>query len=62
MERIARDNTCMEDVLSETQKRKKISNLLYDMSKRDKTIINLGNDFKSKWALLKQFYKFCEKT
>jgi len=43
----------LSDVLSDTQKRKKISNLLYDMSKRDQSIKNLGNDFKSKWALLK---------
>lgn len=43
----------LSDVLSDTQKKKKISNLLYDMSKRDNSIKNLGNDFKSKWALLK---------
>ncbi len=44
----------LSDVLSDVQKRKKISNLLYDMSKRDKTIKNVGTDKKPDWVLLKR--------
>lgn len=44
----------LSDVLSEEQKRKKISNLLYYMAKRDRTIKNIGSDHKSTWVLLKK--------
>jgi len=44
----------LSDVLSEEQKRKKISNLLYYMAKRDGTIKNIGSDHKSTWVLLKK--------
>ena len=42
----------LSNVLTEEQKRKKISNLLYNMSKRDKSIENIGSDRKSLWVLL----------
>ncbi|MEA1960476.1 MAG: hypothetical protein U9N81_04310 [Bacillota bacterium] len=44
----------LSDVLSEEQKRKKISNLLYYMAKCDGTIKNIGSDHKSIWVLLKK--------
>lgn len=43
----------LSDALSEKQKRSKISNLLYTMSKKDKTIKNTGSDHKPIWVLLK---------
>ena len=43
----------LSDVLTDDKKRKKISNLLYDMSKNDGTIINTGSDRRSVWVLLK---------
>jgi len=43
----------LSDVLTEEQKRKKISNLLYSMAKRDGTIKNIGSDHNSVWVLLK---------
>ncbi|HWP97155.1 MAG TPA: RNA-binding domain-containing protein [Syntrophomonadaceae bacterium] len=43
----------LSDVLTDDQKRKKISNLLYYMSRRDRTIKNIGSDHKSIWVLLK---------
>jgi len=43
----------LSDVLTEEQKRKKISNLLYNMAKRDGTIKNTGSDRNSIWVLLK---------
>lgn len=39
------------DMLNEEQRRKKINNLLYEMSKKDQTIINQGSTKHSKWVL-----------
>ncbi len=44
----------LSDILTEEQKRKKISNLLYYMAKRDGSIENIGSDHKSVWVLLKK--------
>jgi ATP-dependent DNA helicase RecG len=41
----------LSDVLDEKQKRNKIRNLLYAMSKRDKTIRSMGAGSKSRWEL-----------
>lgn len=41
----------LSKVLDEKQKRNKIKNLLYEMSKKDKTIKNMGSDKKSNWVL-----------
>jgi len=38
-------------VLSEKQKKNKVRNLLYDLSKRDKTIINRGDNRNPKWEI-----------
>ncbi len=39
------------EVLSEKQKKNKVTNLLYDLSKRDKKIKNTGNNRNPKWEL-----------
>lgn len=39
----------LSDVLSEQQKKRKINNLLYEMSNKDKSIKNYGNDRFPKW-------------
>jgi ATP-dependent DNA helicase RecG len=41
----------LSDVLSEPQKRSKIRNLLYAMSRRDATIQNIGSKKASRWIL-----------
>jgi ATP-dependent DNA helicase RecG len=41
----------LPDALDERQKRNKISNLLYAMSKKDKTIMNKGSSRKPQWIL-----------
>ena len=41
----------LSGALDEKQKRNKISNLLYAMSKRDNTIKNVGSNRKPKWIL-----------
>jgi ATP-dependent DNA helicase RecG len=41
----------LSDALNEQQKLNKIKNFLYSMSKKDKTIKNLGSDRKPKWVL-----------
>ncbi len=41
----------LSDALTEQQKLNKIKNLLYAMSKKDKTIKNLGSDRKPRWEL-----------
>jgi ATP-dependent DNA helicase RecG len=41
----------LSDILSEQQKSNKIRNLLYAMSKRDKTICNSGSGRRSQWEL-----------
>lgn len=38
-------------ILTEKQKRKKVGNLLLDLSSRDKTIINKGNNKTPKWYI-----------
>lgn len=40
----------LSDALNETQKRKKITNLLYEMSSKDKIIKNTGSSKKSCWV------------
>ena len=42
----------LSDVLDEKQRRNKVRNLLYAMSRRDKTIQNVGSGKSSKWILL----------
>lgn len=42
----------LSDILGEEQKRNKIRNLLYSMSKRDKTIKNDGTGRTPKWVLV----------
>ena len=42
----------LSDVLSEQQKSNKVRNLLYAMSKRDRTIRNLGSGRRSQWELV----------
>lgn len=42
----------LSDVLSEKQKGNKVRNLLYSMSKRDRTIRNLGAGRRSQWELV----------
>ena len=42
----------LSDALDEKQKRNKIGNLLYAMSKKDKTIKNNGSNRKPKWVLV----------
>ncbi|TRZ78637.1 transcriptional regulator [bacterium] len=41
----------LPDILDDKQKKKKISNLLYDLSKNDKVIINIGTDKNSQWEI-----------
>nr|WP_246066890.1 ATP-binding protein [Paenibacillus koleovorans] len=41
----------LSDTLDETQKRKKINNLLFEMSKKDGTIVNMGSSKRPKWVL-----------
>lgn len=41
----------LSDALDESQKRKKIGNLLYQMSKKDNTIKNIGSAKKPNWVL-----------
>ena len=41
----------LSDALSEQQKLNKIKNLLYAMSRKDKTIKNIGSDRKPAWVL-----------
>ncbi|CAM3140186.1 RNA-binding domain-containing protein [Filibacter tadaridae] len=41
----------ISDSLNEKQKNKYIGNLLYDMSKKDKSIVNIGSPRYSKWVL-----------
>lgn len=41
------------DMLNEEQKRKKVDNLLYEMSKKDQSITHLGTNRNSKWSLTK---------
>lgn len=41
----------LSDALNEKQKRNKITNLLSEMSKKDKTIKNTGSDKKPNWIL-----------
>jgi len=48
------DNLLMDklsDTLDETQKRKKINNLLFEMSKKDESIVNAGSSKRPKWIL-----------
>lgn len=41
----------LSDTLDDTQKKKKINNLLFEMSKKDGTIINSGSAKRPKWVL-----------
>jgi len=41
----------LSDALNEQQKLNKIRNLIYAMSKKEKTIKNSGSDRNSKWVL-----------
>jgi len=41
----------LSDTLNEVQKRKKINNLLFEMSKKDGTIVNTGSSKRPKWVL-----------
>lgn len=41
----------LSDALDEKQKRNKITNLLSEMAKKDKTIKNTGSDKKPNWIL-----------
>lgn len=41
----------LSDALDENQKQKKITNLLYEMHKKDKTIKNIGSNKNSEWVL-----------
>ncbi|CAM4093330.1 RNA-binding domain-containing protein [Saccharibacillus endophyticus] len=41
----------LSDMLNEEQRRKKINNILYEMSKKDQSIINKGSAKNSKWCL-----------
>jgi ATP-dependent DNA helicase RecG len=41
----------LSDALDDQQKRKKINNLLYEMSKKDESIKNIGTSRKPKWVL-----------
>jgi ATP-dependent DNA helicase RecG len=43
----------LSDILTEKQKKNKINNLLYEISKKDKKIINIGSDRNPKWVLAK---------
>jgi len=43
----------LPDILDEKQKKNKVNNLLYEMSKRDKTIKNIGSDKKPCWVFVK---------
>lgn len=40
-----------KDALNDTQKKKKVTNLLYEMHKKDQSIRNMGSNQKPKWAL-----------
>jgi len=44
----------LSDILSEHQKRTKISNLLYEMSKKECVIMNIGTRIDSVWVLRKE--------
>ncbi len=44
----------LSDVLSEEQKETRIKNILYDMSKKDNLIINIGSNRYPKWELIKK--------
>lgn len=39
----------LSDALDHAQKRKKINNLLFEMSKKDARIVNTGSSKKPKW-------------
>ncbi|ALS25851.1 putative ATP-dependent DNA helicase recG [Paenibacillus sp. 32O-W] len=41
----------LSDTLNEVQKRKKVNNLLFEMSKKDGTIVNTGSSKRPKWVL-----------
>lgn len=41
----------LSDALDEEQKKKKVTNILYEMRKKDNTIINTGSNRKSRWEL-----------
>lgn len=41
----------LSDTLNEVQKRKKINNLLFEMSKKDGSIVNTGSSKRPKWVL-----------
>lgn len=41
----------LSDALDEEQKKKKVTNILYEMRKKDNTIINTGSNRKSRWKL-----------
>ncbi|MDQ0415402.1 hypothetical protein [Mesobacillus stamsii] len=42
----------LSDALDANQKKKKVTNLLYEMHKKDQMIINKGSNKKPKWVLL----------
>jgi len=42
----------LPDILDESQKQNKIRNILYSMSKREKTITNEGTQRYPKWKLV----------
>jgi len=42
----------LSDALSEKQKRTKIHNLLYEMTTKDKTIVNKGSRRSPKWGFV----------
>lgn len=42
----------LSDTLNEKQRKNKIKNLIYDMSRKEKTIKNIGSDAKSIWVLI----------
>lgn len=42
----------LPDILDEKQKNNKVNNLLYEMSKKDNAIKNIGSDKKPRWVLV----------
>jgi ATP-dependent DNA helicase RecG len=43
----------LSDALNEDQKRNKVRNLIYAMSKREKTIKNIGTSRQPRWIIAK---------
>jgi len=45
----------LSDVLDEKQKKIKINNLIYDLSRKEKIIKNIASEKKSKWVLTNKY-------